>query len=102
MPHANSAGQNRKPWNGQMLQTTCAPKIANAAISQTALVYEPAGDREKALKALERAIRNGASRLEIANEPELASLRSAPPLSADSRGRCRTQEEVVCCESKEN
>jgi eukaryotic-like serine/threonine-protein kinase len=49
-----------------------------ASLFQSTVVYELAGDRDRALKALERAIRAGASRLEIANEPELASLRSDP------------------------
>ena len=45
---------------------------------KTALVYELVNQREKALAALGRAIQAGYSMHEIANEPELAALRSDP------------------------
>jgi eukaryotic-like serine/threonine-protein kinase len=45
------------------------------AAFKTALVYELAHNRDKALAALERAKKSGYSKHEIANEPELAALR---------------------------
>jgi Flp pilus assembly protein TadD len=45
---------------------------------KAAMVYELAGDRDKALAALERAVRAGYSMHEVVNEPELAALRSDP------------------------
>ena len=45
------------------------------AAFKTAVVYELAHQREKALAALERAVQLGYSKHEIATEPELASLR---------------------------
>jgi serine/threonine-protein kinase len=48
------------------------------AIFKTALVYELAQDRGKALAALEAAVRAGYSMAEVVNEPELAALRSDP------------------------
>jgi serine/threonine-protein kinase len=47
-------------------------------IYKTALVYELAQDRGKALEALARAIQAGYSMSEVVNEPELAALRSDP------------------------
>lgn len=48
---------------------------------RSSLVYELAGDRDKALGALERAVLAGYSMYEVANEPELAALRSDPRYS---------------------
>jgi eukaryotic-like serine/threonine-protein kinase len=49
---------------------------------KTALVYELAHNRAKALSILGRAIRAGYSMHEIANEPELTALRSDPRYAA--------------------
>ncbi len=47
-----------------------------STLFKTVLVYELTGKRSKALVALERAVNAGYSLHEVANEPDLASLRS--------------------------
>jgi tetratricopeptide (TPR) repeat protein len=56
---------------------------------KTALVYELAHDRDKALAALGRAIRAGYSMHEVANEPEFAALRSDPRFASIARASAR-------------
>jgi tetratricopeptide (TPR) repeat protein len=62
----------------ELAQVEKVPGRDKGILFKSALVYEVAGDRAKALAALRRAIEAGYSRLEIANEPELAKLRSDP------------------------
>jgi serine/threonine-protein kinase len=62
----------------ELAQVEKVPGRGKGILFKTALVYELAGDRDKALAALGRAIGAGYSRHEIANEPELAALRSDP------------------------
>lgn len=52
------------------------------ALFKASLVFEAAGDRKKALNALDRAIRAGYSMHEIVNEPGLAALRADPAYPA--------------------
>ena len=51
-----------------------------------------AHDRDKALAALGRAIRAGYSMHEVANEPELAALRSDPRYAGIARTAARKKE----------
>jgi len=62
----------------ELVRVEKLPQRDKGTLFKTALVHEVTGDREKALKALERAIRAGYSMLEIANEPELRDLRKEP------------------------
>jgi serine/threonine protein kinase len=57
------------------------PESDKSTLFKTALVYEVCGQRKKALEELGRAIQAGYSMHEIANEPELAKLRSDPGYS---------------------
>ena len=61
---------------------------------KTALVYEFAHDRVKALAALGRAIRAGYSMHEIANEPDLADLRSDTRYSRIASAAANKQERL--------
>jgi hypothetical protein len=45
-------------------------------LKQLALVHELAGNRERALDFVDRALQAGYSAKEIANDPELTSLRA--------------------------
>jgi serine/threonine protein kinase/Tfp pilus assembly protein PilF len=49
-----------------------------ATAFKTGVVYELLRDRDKALANIERAVKAGYSKREVANEPELASLRKDP------------------------
>lgn len=60
----------------EVAQIDRTPSNSPATLFKTALVYELAHDRDKALDALGRALKAGYARSEIDNEPELAALRS--------------------------
>jgi hypothetical protein len=62
----------------EVAQIDRTPSNSPATLFKTALVYELAHDRDKALDALGRALKAGYARSEIDNEPELAALRSDP------------------------
>jgi serine/threonine-protein kinase len=62
----------------ELAQVENLPERDKGTLFKTALVYELAHDRGKALDALRRAIEAGYSMHEIANDPELAALRSDP------------------------
>jgi len=62
----------------ELAQLEQARESDTATLFKAALAYELVQDRDKALATLERAIRAGHSRLEVANEPELRALRSDP------------------------
>jgi serine/threonine-protein kinase len=59
----------------KMDQTRAADK---GTLFKAAIAYEVCGARDRALGALERAVRAGYSMHEVTNEPELAALRSDP------------------------
>ena len=60
----------------ELAQKRAAVESDKTCLFKAALVYELAGDRRAALASLGRAIAAGYSMHEIANEPELAALRS--------------------------
>jgi hypothetical protein len=60
----------------EVAQIDRTPSNSPGTVFKTALVYELARDRSKALEALGRAIRGGYAQSEVDNEPELAALRS--------------------------
>jgi serine/threonine-protein kinase len=62
----------------ELAQAEKAPVRKKGAFFKTALVCELTRNRDQALAALAQAIAAGYSRHEIANEPELAALRSDP------------------------
>jgi tetratricopeptide (TPR) repeat protein len=66
----------------EVAQIDRTPSNSPATLFKTALVYELAHDRDKALDALGRALKAGYARSEIDNEPELAALRSDPRYEA--------------------
>jgi hypothetical protein len=50
--------------------------LPSPVLKQLALVHELAGNRERALYFVDRALQAGYSAKEIANDPELTSLRA--------------------------
>jgi len=62
----------------ELAQLAQVQESDTGTLFKAALAYELVHDRDKALAALGRAIRAGHSMLEVANEPELAALRSDP------------------------
>jgi hypothetical protein len=52
------------------------PTLTSQALYRLTVVYEVAGDRPRALAALERALKAGYPAKELANEPELIGLRA--------------------------
>jgi len=62
----------------EVAQIDRTPSNSPATLFKTALVYELARDRDKALGALGRALKAGYSRSEVDSEPELAALRADP------------------------
>ena len=76
----------------ELAQLEQVPPSDKGTLFKTALVYELAHDRDKALAALGSAIRAGYSMHEVANEPELAALRSDPRYAGIAGAAARKKE----------
>jgi eukaryotic-like serine/threonine-protein kinase len=89
-------GETATALREQRRAVEAAPEDA-AVLFNSALTFELAGDRERALEAIEAAIKKGYPQHEIGNEPELASLLADTrfsPIQGDHRSNGTVTERV--------